>query len=173
MCNHYCPANSNSHQASKKQARWPFLSAASVSIIRYNDSNYASRVNYYSSADPTVTFNGIATGNELNDNQKVLIQRRFEMAAVGPEDGTCIEITGKTLCLVLGKKLIQWQSWQNGCSWIQISLVRIQSCATFVSLLFCIQQKLTKIKIIRNWIFLSTNFSQVYVYRLCLSLIID
>ncbi len=60
-----------------------------VFISSYPNPNYNTRTNYYSSSSATVRFNGIATGNTANDNQALLLERRFLMAAVGNEATAC------------------------------------------------------------------------------------
>ena len=62
-------------------------------ICRYPDPNYGTRINYYSSSSPTVRFNSIATGNTANDNQALIMERRFLMAAVGNEATACPSTT--------------------------------------------------------------------------------
>merc|ERR1711872_160391 len=55
-------------------------------IMGYPKSGYA-RVNYYSS--PSVTYQGVATGSETEDNARVIKENRFGFAAVGEETGSC------------------------------------------------------------------------------------
>lgn len=64
-----------------------------VVIFRYNDPNYATRINYYSSSSANVRVNGIATGNANNDNQALIMEKRFLMAAVGNEATACPSTT--------------------------------------------------------------------------------
>ena len=58
-------------------------------IFRYADQDYATRINYYSSSSATVRFNYTTTGNKENDNQALIMERRFLMAAVGNESTIC------------------------------------------------------------------------------------
>ena len=60
-----------------------------IFICSYPNTNYSTRINYYSSSSTTVRFNGIATGNTATDNQALLLERRFLMAAVGNEATAC------------------------------------------------------------------------------------
>ena len=62
-------------------------------LRRYPNTNYNTRINYYSSSSPTVRFNGMATGNASNDNQGLLIERRFLMSGVGNEATKCPSTT--------------------------------------------------------------------------------
>jgi hypothetical protein len=55
----------------------------------YEDINYLTRVNYYSSASSLVRYNNFATGNANNDNQAQLILKRFLMSNIGNEAMTC------------------------------------------------------------------------------------
>ena len=55
----------------------------------YSAPNYSTRVNYYSSASSLVRYNTLATGNANNDNQALLILKRFLMSNVGNEATTC------------------------------------------------------------------------------------
>ena len=70
-----------------------FTTIGIASIYSYPDPNYSTRINYYSSSSPTVRFNNIATGNTANDNQALLMERRFLMAAVGNEATACPSAT--------------------------------------------------------------------------------
>ena len=63
--------------------------------FRYPDTNYNTRVNYYS--NPNVNFGSIPTGDSNNKNAQLLIQRRFLMSAVGNEATTCSAASGLTL----------------------------------------------------------------------------
>lgn len=57
------------------------------SILAYTADGYDKRVNYYSS--PGLTFQSIPTGTAEDDNAKLLMERRFLMAAVGDESMGC------------------------------------------------------------------------------------
>ena len=69
----------------------------------YDSANYENRVNFYS--NPEVNFGQIPTGNVENDNAKLIIQKRFLMAAVGKEQFSC-SISGKIEKVIWLKKLV-------------------------------------------------------------------
>ena len=56
-------------------------------IMAYWNRRYHNRVNYFSS--PSVTFNGVTTGDSNTDNVRVLTDNRFRMANEGDESQTC------------------------------------------------------------------------------------
>ena len=68
-----------------------------LKLLSEPNKKYMLRINYYSSSNPAVTYFGIKTGNADNDNRNLLVNRRFEMAAVGDEKVACIPIVGEDL----------------------------------------------------------------------------
>ena len=69
----------------------------------YPTTGYDTRIIYYSSSSATVRFNSIATGNIENDNQALLLEKRFLMSAVGNEQTACPAATpvGKSRAPIL------------------------------------------------------------------------
>merc|ERR1719427_1531133 len=63
-------------------------------IMAYPKSGHRTRINYWSSSDPTVKFRGeFPTGSKYKDNARVITETRFAFAARGDESETCVTTT--------------------------------------------------------------------------------
>lgn len=58
-------------------------------FARYPNPYYKTRVNYFSSSDPSVTYDGAQTGDAESDNARVLREKRYVMAALNNEFQNC------------------------------------------------------------------------------------
>ena len=70
--------------------RYSYVSFELILVyFRYPHQYYRTRVNYFSTSDSSVTYDGTPTGDISRDNARVLREKRFVMAAIGNEFREC------------------------------------------------------------------------------------